>query len=50
MRSAWLLTALDAYPQADEKQLREWMQEYSDLDVCAEVYLHLVNRNPRLEE
>ena len=50
MRSAWLLTALDAYPQADEKQLREWMQEYSDLDVCAEVYLHLVNRIPRLEE
>lgn len=41
MRSAWLLTALDAYPQADEKQLREWMQEYGDLDVCAEVYLRL---------
>ena len=41
MRSAWLLTALDVYPQADEKQLREWMQEYGDLDVCAEVYLRL---------
>ena len=41
MRSAWLLTALDAYPQADEKQLRQWMKEYSDLDVCAEVYLRL---------
>ena len=41
MRSAWLLTALNAYPQADEKQLREWMQEYGDLDVCAEVYLRL---------
>ena len=43
MRSAWLLTALDAYPQADEKQLREWMKEYADLDVCAEVYLRLTN-------
>ena len=42
MRSAWLLTALDANPQADDKQLREWMQEYGDLDVCAEVYLRLV--------
>ena len=41
MRSAWLLTALDAYPQADEKQLRTWMKEYGDLDVCAEVYLRL---------
>jgi len=41
MRSAWLLTALDAYPQADEKQLRAWIQEYGDLDVCAEVYLCL---------
>ena len=41
MRSAWLLTALDAYPQADEKQLRAWMREYGDLDVCAEVYLRL---------
>ena len=44
MRSAWLLTALDAYPQADEKQLCEWMQEYGDLDVCAEVYLRLAHR------
>ena len=41
MRPAWLLTALDTYPQADEKQLREWMQEYGYLDVCAEVYLRL---------
>ena len=44
MRSAWLLTALDAYPQADEKQLREWIKEYGDLDVCAEVYLRLAQR------
>ena len=43
MRSAWLLTALDAYPQADEKQLREWIKAYADLDVCAEVYLRLAN-------
>ena len=44
MRPAWLLTALDAYPQADEKLLREWMKEYADLDVCAEVYLRLAER------
>ena len=44
MRSAWLLTALDAYPQADEVQLREWMAAYADLDVCAEVYLRLSER------
>ena len=50
MRSAWLLTALDAYPQADEHQLRGWMKEYADLDVCAEVYLRLVNRHPKLKE
>ena len=43
MRSAWLLTALNAYPRADEKQLREWIKEYADLDVCAEVYLRLAN-------
>ena len=47
MRAAWLLTALDAYPQADEKQLREWMQEYGDLEVCAEVYLRLAQRMMR---
>ena len=41
MRSAWLLTALDAYPQADEKCLRTWIKEYGDLDICAEVYLRL---------
>lgn len=40
-RSAWLLTALDAYPNADESQLRKWIEEYKDLDVCAEVYLSL---------
>jgi hypothetical protein len=50
MRSAWLLTVLDACPQADEMQLREWIKAYGDLDVCAEVYLRLVNRNPRLDE
>ena len=44
MRSAWLLTVLDAYPQADEKLLRGWMAEYGDLDVCAEVYLRLAQR------
>ena len=44
MRSAWLLTALDAYPQADEKQLREWIKEYGDLDVCVEVYLRLAQQ------
>ena len=41
MRSAWLLTALETY--ADEKQLREWIKEYGDLEVCAEVYLRLAS-------
>ena len=50
MRPAWLLTALDAYPQADEKQLRAWMKEYADLDVCAEVYLRLANWMLREDE
>jgi len=50
MRPAWLLTALSAYPQADEKQLREWIKEYGDLDVCAEVYLRLSTMYPRLKE
>ena len=50
MRSAWLLTALDAYPQADEKQLRGWMEEYADLDVCAEVYLRLAERMQQEDE
>ena len=50
MRSAWLLTALDAYPQADEKQLRTWMKEYGDLDVCAEVYLRLAQWMLREDE
>ena len=49
MRSAWLLTALDAYPQADEKQLREWIKEYADLEVCAEVYLRLANAGMKLK-
>ena len=47
MRSAWLLTALDAYPQVDESQLRAWMTEYADIDVCAEVYLRLAERMQR---
>lgn len=42
-RSAWLLTALDAFPNADEAQLREWIKEYGDVEVCAEVYLRLAN-------
>ena len=50
MRSAWLLTALDACPQADESQLRAWMKEYADLDVCAEVYLRLAERMQREDE
>ena len=50
MRSAWLLTALDACPQADESQLRAWMEEYADLDVCAEVYLRLAERMQREDE
>ena len=50
MRSAWLLTALDAYPQADEKQLWTWMKEYGDLDVCAEVYLRLAQWMLREDE
>jgi len=50
MRSAWLLTALDAYPQADENQLREWIKEYGDLDVCAEVYLRLARWMLREDE
>lgn len=44
MRAAWLLTALDAFPQADGKQLREWVNEYGDLEVCAEVYLRLAQQ------
>ena len=40
-REAWLLTALEAHPEADEEQLREWINEYGDLDVCAEAYLRL---------
>ena len=50
MRPAWLLTALDAYPQADEDQLRGWIKEYGDLDVCAEVYLRLAQWMLREDE
>ena len=50
MRSAWLLTALDAYPEADEAQLRAWIKEYADLDVCAEVYLRLAQWMLREDE
>ena len=50
MRSAWLLTALDAYPQVDESQLRAWMVEYADIDVCAEVYLRLAERMQQQDE
>lgn len=41
MRKAWLLTSLNASPHADEAMLRQWIEEYADLDVCAEVYLRL---------
>lgn len=50
MRSAWLLTVLDSYPQADEAQLRTWIKEYGDLDVCAEVYLRLAEWMQREDE
>ena len=50
MRSAWLLTALDTSPQADEALLRTWMKEYEDLDVCAEVYLRLAQWILRKDE
>lgn len=52
-RSAWLLTALDAYPDAKEEQLRTWIKEYGNLDVCAEVYLRLsqiMSREERMKE
>ena len=39
MREAWLLTALDAFPDANMATLKQWIKEYGDLDVCAEVYL-----------
>ena len=51
-REAWLLTALDAFdkrsankPQQAEGriQLEDWIREYGDLDVCAEVYLKLAS-------
>lgn len=43
-RSAWLLTMLEATPNADEEQLRTWIKEYARLDVCAEVYIRLAQR------
>lgn len=42
-RPAWLLTALDAFPFADEAQLKSWLKEYNDLEVCAEVYQRLAS-------
>lgn len=53
MRSAWLLTALDAQRfvgmevngmvnnEVHEAVLRRWIARYGDTDVCAEVYLAL---------
>ena len=43
-RSAWLLTALDAYPNADNDQLKEWIKQYGEVEVCAEVCLRLADR------
>ena len=40
-RQAWVLTALEAFPNSDEQQLRKWIASYGDLDVCAEFYLRL---------
>ena len=47
-RAARVLTIMDAYPDASEEQLRQWITEYSDLDVCAEVYLRL-GKNTQLK-
>ena len=47
-RAAWVLTILDAYPGASEEQLREWIAEYGDLEVCAEIYLRL-SQNTQLK-
>lgn len=49
-RSAWLLTALDAFPEASDVQLKGWIKDYGDLDVCAEVYLRLANLLQRKNE
>ena len=43
-RAAWVLTALDANPNASGEQLKQWIAEYGDLDVCAEVYLKLAGK------
>ena len=49
MRSAWLLTAL-SYLKVDQEQLREWIKEYGDLDVCAEAYLRLADKCSKQKE
>lgn len=41
-REAWLLTALES-SDCTEEQLRLWIKEYGDLDVCAEVYAKLAD-------
>ena len=40
-RAAWVLTVIDAYPEASVEQLRQWISEYGDWEVCAEIYLRL---------
>ena len=40
-RAAWLLTCLDAYPQADTAFWENLIKEYGEEEVCAEVYLRL---------
>ena len=47
-RAAWVLTVIDAYPEAGEEQLRQWIKDYGDLDVCAEIYLRL-GKNTQLK-
>ena len=47
-RAAWVLTVIDAYPEAGEEQLRQWIKDYGDLDVCAEMYLRL-GKNTQLK-
>ena len=42
-REAWLLTALEMEAYPPEKQLRTWIEEYGDLEVCAEVYAKLAD-------
>ena len=47
-RAARVLTIIDAYPDASKEQLRQWITEYGDLDVCAEIYLRL-GKNTQLK-